>query len=243
MKKFIVSDIHIGHVEAQYDAMDETIKYINQEAQPGDEIWGLGDWFHMYENGFDHCLKHPMTKKWRDLAQRIPTKLVPGNHDHELEKFRDNPNLGNPIDPIILIKPFEYKGFWYCHGHEYDPAVQYVPDWIMWAWNRLPHKMTPGNLKSKFVTEKYIMLVNLVHSRALLSIQKKTDKEGRNLKGIVLGHTHLPLHQESPDLPFLLNDGDMRHSSTYTIEDEKEFHQMHWSLSQKRWSVISLARP
>ena len=53
MKKFILSDLHIGHKDAQYQAMDEAINYIKKEAKPGDEIWGLGDWFHMYENGFD----------------------------------------------------------------------------------------------------------------------------------------------------------------------------------------------
>jgi len=93
VKKFILSDLHIGHKDAQYDAIDQAIAYIQREAKTGDEIWGLGDWFHMYENGFEHCLQHPMTQKIRDLAGHIPTKLLPGNHDHVLEKYRDNPNM------------------------------------------------------------------------------------------------------------------------------------------------------
>ena len=121
MKKFILSDLHIGYEGAQYDALDRAVAYIQREAKVGDEIWGLGDWFHMYENGFEYCLQHPMTQKFRDLAVQIPTKLLPGNHDHVLEKYRDNPGLGNPISPIKLIKPFMDGGIWYCHGHEYDP--------------------------------------------------------------------------------------------------------------------------
>jgi len=42
------------------DVMDQEITYIRQEAKPGDEISGLGDWFHIYENGFRNCLQRPM---------------------------------------------------------------------------------------------------------------------------------------------------------------------------------------
>jgi UDP-2,3-diacylglucosamine pyrophosphatase LpxH len=244
MKKFILSDLHIGHKDAQYRVMDEAISYICQEASPSDEIWGLGDWFHMYENGFEHCLEHPMTQKFRDLAAQIPTKLMPGNHDHELEKYRDNPNLGNPISPIRLIKPFMDRGIWYCHGHEYDPSVQYVPQQFMWLWNHLPQKkVTPGNLRLGAVTERYMMLVYLVQARALLHLQEKVKAERPETKGIVFGHTHLPLHQQSPDLLFLLNDGDMRHSSTFTVEDDTEFRQMTWDADKRQWRIINTPRP
>lgn len=245
MKRFILSDLHIGHKDAQYDVMDQAITYIRQEARPGDEIWGLGDWFHMYENGFENCLKHPMAQKFRGLAGQIPAKLLPGNHDHVLEKYRDNPALGNPVSPIKLIGPFMDGGIWYCHGHEYDPSVQYLPAQLMWLWNHLPQrKITPGNLKViDFISERYIMLVYLVHSRALMNLQKKLKKEHQECRGIVLGHTHLPLHQRSPELLFLLNDGDMRHSSTFTVEDEAEFHQMTWNPDERRWRILSIPRP
>jgi len=243
MKKFILSDLHIGLENVQYDVMDHAISYIRKNAKAGDEIWGLGDWFHMYESGFDHCLRHPMTQKFRDLAGQIPTKLLPGNHDYELEKYRDNPSLGNPINPISLIKPFMNNGIWYCHGHEYDPSVQDLPRQVMWLWNHLAGRTTPGNIKGEFITERYIMLVYLVHSRALLNLEEKAEKEHRKYKGIVLGHTHLPLHQVSPELLFLLNDGDMRHSSTFTIEDDVEFRQMTWHSGQKQWRVITVPRP
>lgn len=244
MKKFILSDLHIGHKDAQYAVMDRAITYIRQEARPGDEIWGLGDWFHMYENGFEFCLQNPMTKKFLDLAAEIPTKLLPGNHDHVLEKYRDNPALGNPVSPIKLITPFMSDGIWYCHGHEYDPSVQYIPQQFMWLWNHLPQKkITPGNLKMNGITERYIMLVYLVHSRALLNLQDKVKKEHQECKGIVLGHTHLPLHQISPELLFLLNDGDMRHSSTFTVEDDDGFRQLTWNPGQGQWKTISISKP
>jgi UDP-2,3-diacylglucosamine pyrophosphatase LpxH len=244
VKRFILSDLHIGHKDAQYNAMDQAITYIRKEAKAGDEILGLGDWFHMYENGFENCLQHPMTQKFRDLAGQIPTKLLPGNHDHILEKYRDNPDLGNPISPIKLIEPFMEGGIWYCHGHEYDPSVQYIPRQLMWLYNHLPRrKVTPGNLKMSSITERFIMMVYLVHSRALINLQQKVKKEHQECKGIILGHTHLPLHQQSPELLFLLNDGDMRHSSTFTVEDDVDFHHLTWNPDKNQWRVKSVSKP
>jgi UDP-2,3-diacylglucosamine pyrophosphatase LpxH len=244
LKKFILSDLHIGHKDSQYDVMDQAITYIRQEAKAGDEIWGLGDWFHMYEKGFDTCLQHPMTQKFRDLAGGIPTKLLPGNHDHILEKYRDNPDLGNPISPIQLTKPFMAGDIWYCHGHEYDPSVQYIPRPLMWLYNHLPKKkITPGNFRISSVTQQFIMLVYLVHSRALLNLQEKVKTEHQECKGIILGHTHLPLYQRSPQLLFLLNDGDMRHSSTFTVEDDVDFHHLTWDSGQHHWREILISRP
>jgi UDP-2,3-diacylglucosamine pyrophosphatase LpxH len=243
VKKYILSDLHIGLKYAQYDVMDQAIGYIRKNAKPGDEIWGLGDWFHIYENGFDHCISHPMTQKFRDLAREIPIKLIPGNHDRELGKYRNNPGLSNPIGPINIIKPFIYSGLWYCHGHVYDPSVTNLPRSFMWIWNQLWGRTTPGNLKTNIITQRYLMLVYLVHSRALLSIKEKTKKEYPECKGIVLGHTHMPLHQDSPGLPFLLNVGDMRHSSTFSKEDDVNFYHLTWNSGQKQWEEMAVPRP
>jgi predicted phosphodiesterase len=133
---------------------------------------------------------------------------------------------------------------WYCHGHEYDPSVQYIPHSLMWLWNHLPQKkLTPSNLKMSFITERYMMLVYLVQSRALINLQQKVKKEHQECKGIVFGHTHLPLYQRSPDLIFVLNDGDMRHSATFTIEDENEFRLMTWNGNQHQWLTIHVSKP
>jgi predicted phosphodiesterase len=98
-------------------------------------------------------------------------------------------------------------------------------------------------LRIDFINERFIMLVSLVHSRALLNLQDRVKKEHEDCNGIILGHTHLPMHQVSPDLPFLLNDGDMRHSSTFTIEDDVDFHRMTWNLEQKQWKIVKIPRP
>jgi hypothetical protein len=97
-------------------------------------------------------------------------------------------------------------------GHfEEIPAVRHtyrtqnIPARLMWLYNHLPQKkVTPGNLRSSFISERFIMLVYLVHSRAILNLEEKVKKEHQECKGIVLGHTHLPLHQQSPELLFLL---------------------------------------
>jgi hypothetical protein len=35
----------------------------------------------------------------------------------------------------------------------------------------------------------------------------------------------------------------MRHSSTFTIEDDIEFHQMTWNPDKKMWRVIPIPKP
>ena len=133
---------------------------------------------------------------------------------------------------------------WYCHGHEYDPSVQYIPHQLMWLWNHLPQrKITPGNLKINSITERYMMLVYLVQSRAIIRLQEQIKKEHQECKGIVFGHTHLPLFQRSPELMFLLNDGDMRHSSTFMVENDEEFHHMTWNTDKNQWQEILIPRP
>jgi UDP-2,3-diacylglucosamine pyrophosphatase LpxH len=242
-KKFILSDLHIGHEQSQYPVMEQAIQYIRDNARSGDEIWGLGDWFHILENGLDTCMDHPITKKFRDLSAEFPTKLVPGNHDHELEKYRDNPALGNPISPISLVKPFSDDNIWYCHGHEYDPTIEYLPSQFIWLWNKLHPRVTPSRLKGLNITERYLIAVYLVYLRASIGLKNKSQKEGHNYKGIVLGHTHLPFHQESPELPFLFDDGDMRHSGTFAIKDEAGFQLLQWDFKKTGWNITRIKTP
>ncbi|MGA2157691.1 MAG: metallophosphoesterase family protein [Dehalococcoidia bacterium] len=243
MKKFIVSDLHIGHPLAQYDVMDEAVKYILENAQAGDSIWGLGDWFHLNEMGLNLCMKHPITAKLRDLAIRIPTRLIPGNHDNKLGMYFDNPDQVNPISPIEIIKPFWRDGFYYCHGHEYDPAVKYIGSWLPSFWDRFTHTKTPGNLKADRLTGEFLMAVSLVHSIALLELPEQAQKDNQECRGIVLGHTHLPLLQQAPELPLLVNDGDMRHSSSFAVLDDGGFHLMRWDRKLKKWQESSGLKP
>ncbi|MHB8084983.1 MAG: metallophosphoesterase [Dehalococcoidia bacterium] len=243
MRKFIISDLHIGHPQALYFAMDEVVKYILQNEQAGDSIWGLGDWFHLNEMGLDLCMKHPMTTKFRDLAVRIPTRLVPGNHDRKLAMYYDNPDQVNPISPIEIIKPFWRDGFYYCHGHEFDPAVKYIGSWLPSFWDRFLRKKTPGELKSETLTEEYLLAVALVHTRALLELPKKAEIEGQECRGIVMGHTHLAVIQQAPELPYLVSDGDMRHSASFAVLDDGGFHLMCWDYKLKKWHESSSLKP
>jgi UDP-2,3-diacylglucosamine pyrophosphatase LpxH len=73
--------------------------------------------------------------------------------------------------------------------------------------------------------------------------RKKAKEDGQDCKGIVLGHLHLPLIQEAPELPYLLNDGDMRHSATFVLQDDDGFHLIRWDYSYNQWLVISSLQP
>ncbi len=245
MKKFILSDLHIGHEGAQYDVIDRAIDYIDGHYEPGDELWGLGDWFHLYEYGFDACIGHPMTARIRELASKIPTRLLLGNHDFELDEYRLDPAAVNPVSPIRLVAPFSHNGIWYCHGHEYDPSVQFVPRPLHWLWSHLSTKRTPGNARRDAVSARFLAAVYLIQSRALIDLQEIAKRTGERIHGIVMGHTHLPtyLHQFSPELLFLVNDGDMRHSGTFLIEFDDCFRHVTWDHPGRRWMEVTTPKP
>ncbi len=245
MKRFILSDLHIGKPDAEYDVMEKIVDYISQNYEAGDEIWGLGDWFHIDDGiGFDACLAQPMAKKFGDLATRIPTKVIPGNHDIELEKYQGH-KLPDPIGSISIIKPFMDNGVWYCHGHEYDPSLKplrvigVVITWFKSIFLR-KKQATPGEIKAankdKAITNFYLASVQPVQIGAVLDA-----RDNKHCKGIVFGHTHFPVYQESPDLGvFILNDGDMRGSSTFVLAKDNQFQFMTWNSGQQGWQTMPI---
>ena len=68
LKKFILSDLHIGHKDAQYNAMDEVIAYIRKEAKPGDEISG-------HSESIEKILSS-LTKQERQQMELILNKII-----------------------------------------------------------------------------------------------------------------------------------------------------------------------
>ena len=54
--------------------------------------------------------------------------------------------------PIKLIKPLEENQIWYCHGHEFDPTVEYLPRQIIWVCGAIASKITPSRLKEADMT-------------------------------------------------------------------------------------------
>ena len=74
MKRFILSDLHIGHKDAQYNVMDQAIIYIRQEAK-------AGDWVHRCGGAAVPAGSEPL---FRELRSR------PSGHE------------GHPVDTRVL---------------------------------------------------------------------------------------------------------------------------------------------
>lgn len=231
MKRFILSDLHIGPENANYGAIGAAIDYVSNNADPndGDEIWGLGDWFHIDDNvGLNACLLRPETARLITLAGPITTKLIPGNHDDLLKRYIGcGPNLPNPIAPIRVVEHLpddpvlNNAVIQYRHGHQYDPAAKHL-SWLGKAVSWLLRRRTPGTIDQ--TTKAFLAAVQTVHTAALLDARK------HNWPGVVIGHTHLPLHQQPlvAGIPFLINAGDMRESATFLILDNGSFQRMIW---------------
>jgi UDP-2,3-diacylglucosamine pyrophosphatase LpxH len=180
----------------------------------------------------------PLTRKLIDMARRIPTRLIPGNHDEELGAHLTNAALPNHVQPIMIVKPFARNGFFYCHGHESDPPSKYLGI-IPAFWDRNVEK-TPGDVRKANITPEFLMLANVVHSIALTKYLPEMEQVyHQQYKGIVLGHTHLPVIQQGPELPYLLNSGDMRDSASFIVLDGSLFQLMTWNYGSKKWEVKS----
>ncbi len=242
MKRFILSDLHIGHPDAQYDVLKEVVAYVEENYEAGDKIWGLGDWFHIDDGiGFETCLANPIASKFGELAATVPIELVPGNHDKKMEEYQNGYSPPKPIDHIKVIKPFIYNSVWYCHGHEFDPATLPCSIWnVLTSWLPRRKRITPGAAKEPGITKQYLALVQPVQMLALLAAR---DREGCN--GVVFGHTHLPIYQESPvpEVPFLLNDGDMRGSATFVVYSNDHYQFVTWDPGQKHWQIMLIPKP
>ncbi|MFC2008214.1 metallophosphoesterase [Chloroflexota bacterium] len=230
MKKFIFCDLHIGHEDANCDVLGKALEYVRDEAKEGDEIVGLGDWFH-FDVGVQKCRDGSVTEELLRLASEIKTKLVPGNHDSDLQA-----KYAELFEPIEIVAPFSENGIWYRHGHEFDFLCKYIPKSLHKLFGIIFGKKTPGVLKGEAPTFTYLMSCHTIHSKAVRNLMKEVEK-GRDYRGILLGHTHLPLVQQAPELPFLINGGDMRDSLTFLVQDEDAFHLMQWK--DERWQEIS----
>jgi len=92
---------------------------------------------------------------------------------------------------------------------------------------------------SEKITGRFLAAVNNVQSNALLKLPIKAKKEGKDCRGIVFDHTHLPVIQESPEFPRLVNVGDMRHTATFIIQDSNSFQLKGWDYNLNEWKIAA----
>lgn len=231
MTRFIFCDLHIGHEDSKSTVIQEAIKYVRLHTGDNKEVLGLGDWFHL-EEGIEKCRNHYVTRELVQLAEEIPVRLIPGNHDIELEK-----KYRTAFSPIIIIEPLKEDGICYHHGHEFDWLWKWIFSWSTKIINI--RTKTPGVLKGETPDSKYLISCHLVHSKAFVQLQKKAEKNNEKLRGLVLGHTHLPLKQECHEMACQLNGGDMRDSLTFIEQENDNFRLLHWDGSQwqKMWQL------
>jgi len=201
-----LSDLHIGlEPDGRLDVLPGWLA-----AHPPGKIIVHGDTLHLAESTLAQVMD---TRDWRtleSLARQIPTEIIPGNHDYQLEK-----KTGEALGGCRIIAPYVDKwDCWHSHWHEFDPITN-ISQWWYRAFAHYFIKTPYQLLQPKTGNPVYLSACQVIHTNIL---------NRRRHKIYIGGHTHLPLDMIIPDLGIeLWNCGDLVDSfSAITREDDNQ---------------------
>lgn len=214
MKIYCASDLHLGYEYADYDTISAFLEIVRKKA---DALILCGDIFDLWRYpiskihktalpGFKDCVA-----ELRLTAMKVPTTVIPGNHDYNLEKMWPWPKRGK----IKISEGFALEGIFYTHGWEFDVQQRRYSWAYGWLVTQFPY------LYQKFMKKPVLMglarndritpQIKAVHDEANdFAIRNEYDH-------IVIGHTHTPGFYNR-----VVDCGDFVDSCSYlTIEDKK----------------------
>lgn len=215
MKRYIASDFHTGNDVSDYERVLDFLDLVDSDA---DEFLILGDWLELlWSNITIVTTREPYRRaveKVRDIAQRKPVKIVPGNHDWSLDFFRSE------LGPIQVVEPFVENGVYFCHGFELDwvSIISGTPvDPIYWGLH-FPFSLPPAIglwiINKWFVGEEdaYFWGIVFIHERARSLAIKNSCHTA------IFGHTHYPADETRGGIR-LVNVGDFVDSYSFAVQE------------------------
>ena len=192
LKLIIVSDIHLGHKDADKYSFNRFLDSLHSDAKITDLIL-LGDIVDMWRRDASGVFLEnwDIVQKIVSLKQKMRVHYVAGNHDYHVLQMQ------NRSYPFSFTKNLKFKDgdhtYTICHGHEFDPQQKTV---LMEA---LCHVMydTLENFDNFFgitqppQTRLSKILGDVEH------LASSTVKKGEIL---VFGHTHHPFINEAENV-------------------------------------------
>lgn len=215
MKQFCASDLHLGYEHTNYD---KVCKFLDIADSKSDELILCGDTFDLWRYPVKNIPKTTMVgfkdvlSSLKETANEIPVKIIPGNHDYNLQKVWKSLRK----DYNVEITDSFYRGnVYYTHGWQFDVEQRFGSFAYRWLVTSFPY------IYQRFFKKPSRMglLKNDVPHKLSIQVHKEAEKFAikNNLDCVVMGHTHIPMITEK-----VVDCGDFIDSCSYVvIEDQK----------------------
>ena len=214
MKQFCASDLHLGYEHTNYD---KVCKFLDIAESKSDELVLCGDTFDLWRYpvakidkttmvGFKECLN-----SLKETANEIPVKIIPGNHDYNLQKVWKNLRKDYNVE---ITDSFYQGNIYYTHGWQFDIEQRLGNFAYGWLVTQFPYIYQKFFRKPSQIQEKNDSPYNIserVHNEAEKFVIKN------NLDYIVIGHTHIPTV-----FSHIIDCGDFIDSCSYIIIENKK---------------------
>lgn len=218
MKILEFSDSHLKGTKC---SNTEALLDIAAKEKP-DLLIGNGDVIDFWAEKEGVIAQNPTVKKLDLLSRDVPTMLLVGNHDFDIDALKR-------LSPKAEIA-FNYyaDGLWFEHGHLRDifwqgwPILRSIfdarPEWAHWVfWHlyqpwRERFNLNPGNRKLKIGS---IDFAYRQHSRTIWYRTLSFADWKKIERGIIIGHDHTFGSWVPEYKPQLWNGGSIRDDGTY----------------------------
>lgn len=205
MKTYIASDFHIGFEQSNYPKIKEFFELVKDDA---DRLILVGDIFDLWRCSPDIIRNYEpfksIYKSLLNLAKTIPVIIIKGNHDYNLNKKLNLPN-------IKVVNNFTEDNIYFTHGWEFDLQQRKASKYYYWIVKYFPY------LYQNFfkLPSKIIKKEDQIYNNSKIYDEVQKFRTHYFYKYIVMGHTHNPMINNR-----IVDCGDFIDSCSYVIIED-----------------------
>lgn len=200
---YCASDLHLGFEDSNYPKIIEFFDLVKKDA---DQLILIGDCFDLWRCPIETIInEEPYKTAYEALvstAAEVPTILIKGNHDYQLQKKISIPN-------VRIVGDYTQDNIYFTHGHRFDIQQRFGSFLYGWLVNQFPYLYqrffkTPSQIpRNEYARAD---LTTRIHAEA------KRFADGHKFDFVCMGHTHDPIIDEK-----IIDAGDMIDSLSYVV--------------------------
>lgn len=202
MKTYIASDLHIGYEDSNYEAINQFLDIVNDDAG---ELILLGDVLDLWRNTFDNISTEEPYKtsyeKLIRLSYTVPTTIIRGNHDYNIKRYIKG-------SKIKFRRRVVKNNIMLIHGWEFDVKQVALSPFFLHIAQIFPHIYQKFFYKPRCTLRYSFDYENTIAGVA----EKYAEKCG--YRYVIFGHQHIPYVRSN-----IINCGDMVEHKSYVVID------------------------